>query len=74
MDYVLDLLLTLLGVGQIVTGGISWYFGMQVKMLRLELVNREHCHERHLKLDREIGKIYTELERVKHGYHGGTDA
>lgn len=65
MNLTLDLLLTLLGLGQIITGAISWYFGMQVKLLRLELVNRDSCYERHEKIDHELSKLYTELERLK---------
>lgn len=79
MNLTLDLLLTLLGLGQIITGTISWYFGMQVKMLRLELVNRDSCHERHEKLEHELGELRTELERVKVdrpkcGHCGANDA
>lgn len=65
MSLTLDLLLALLGLGQIVTGAISWYFGMQVKMLRLELVNKDSCHDRHEKLEHELSELRTELERVK---------
>lgn len=70
MESTLNLLLSLLGIGQVVTGFISWYFGMQVKMLRLELVNRETCHARHEKLEKEVSKLYTEIERAKNTHCG----
>ena len=54
---VLQTLLALLGIGQFITGAISWYFGMQVKMLRLELVNKEVCQARHDALEKEINAI-----------------
>lgn len=65
MHDMLNLLLALLGVGQVVTGFISWYFGMQVKMLRLELVNKEVCQARHDKLLIDIGNLYKDLAHIK---------
>lgn len=66
---VLHTLLALLGIGQFVTGAISWYFGMQVKMLRLELVSRETCAARHEALEKELGHI-KETICAHHGIGG----
>lgn len=79
MNLTLDLLLTLLGIGQVITGAISWYFGVQVKMLRLELVSRETCHERHERLVQAVGELRTDLECLKHErlkseHHGANNA
>lgn len=66
---VLQTLLAFLGIGQFITGAISWYFGMQVKMLRLELVSREACAARHAALDKEIRNI-NETICTHHGKGG----
>lgn len=69
----LHTLLAFLGLGQIITGAISWYFGMQVKMLRLELVNKEVCHARHEAMEKEISRIYVKIGEL-HGPNGGGHA
>ena len=67
---VLQTLLALLGIGQFITGAISWYFGMQVKMLRLELVNREACQARHDALEKEISALNIAIAK-HHGQESG---
>ena len=67
---VLQTLLALLGLGQFITGAISWYFGMQVKMLRLELVNREACQARHDALEKEISALNVAIAK-HHGQESG---
>lgn len=67
---VLHTLLALLGIGQFISGAISWYFGMQVKMLRLELVNKETCQARHDALEKEISALNIAIAK-HHGQEGG---
>ena len=42
---VLHTLLALIALGQFVSGIFFWYCGVQVKMLRLELVSKKDCEE-----------------------------
>lgn len=65
MHETIDLLLTLLTIGQIVTGAISWYFGLQVKMLRLELVNKETCEKHCNTFQRDLTKLSADVAEIR---------
>lgn len=65
MEEHMGLILGMLGIGQVVTSVISWYFGMHIKMLRIELVTRSECHKRCEEFSRVLHDLRVDVERVK---------
>lgn len=57
----LKIIVAVLSLAQILLGCGAWYIGLQIKMLRLELVPRELCDERHDRLTEDLGKIHASL-------------
>lgn len=61
----LDVLLGLIALGQFVAGVFFWYCGMQVKMLRLELVSKKECEMYRDKAREETNAMHTCVSNCK---------
>lgn len=61
----LNMLLGLIALGQFVAGVFFWYCGMQVKMLRLELVSKKECEMYRDKAREEINAMHTCVSNCK---------
>lgn len=61
----LDILLGLIALGQFVAGVFFWYCGMQVKMLRLELVSKKDCEMYRDKAREETNAMHTCVSNCK---------
>lgn len=61
----LNMLLGLIALGQFVAGVFFWYCGMQVKMLRLELVSRKECEMYRDKAREETNAMHTCVSNCK---------
>lgn len=61
----LKVLLSVIAIGQFVSGIFFWYCGLQVKMLRLELVSKRDCEAYREKLRVEANAIHTCVSNCK---------
>lgn len=55
----LNMLLGLIAIGQFVAGIFFWYCGVQVKMLRLELVSKKDCETYRDRFREEANAMHT---------------
>ena len=61
----LSILLGLIALGQFVAGVFFWYCGMQVRMLRLELVSKKDCEMYRDKTREETNAMHTCVSNCK---------
>lgn len=61
----IDFILGLIAIGQFVTGGFFWYCGIQVRMLRLELVSKRECEAYRDRLREELNSVHTCVSSCK---------
>lgn len=65
MTVTLEVILGILTIVQFGIGAIAWYLGMQIKLLRAELVHRDACQLRHAEIDKSLLRVLSRLERVE---------
>lgn len=61
----LNILLAVIALGQFVAGIFFWYCGMQVKMLRLELVSKKDCEMYRDRAREETNAMHTCVSNCK---------
>ena len=59
LSEVLRLFMVVIGIIQLLFGVATWYLGIQVKMLRLELMSKEACDKRHQ-------RVMENMEEIRH--------
>lgn len=53
----LRLFMVVIGLVQIILSFGAWYLGLQLKMLRLELMSKKECEDRHTKVKEELASL-----------------
>lgn len=53
----LRLIMCIIGIIQFLSFIATWYFGVQVKMLRMELMSKDACDKRHQRVKDNIEEI-----------------
>lgn len=54
----LRLFMVVIGLVQIILSFGAWYLGLQLKMLRLELMSKKECEEKHAKVKEELSTLH----------------
>lgn len=61
----LTVMLTVLGIFQILTGALTWYVNVQIRILRLELVSREKCDKHRESVNNSLSGLVADLSVLK---------
>lgn len=64
-SHILNFLLGIIAIGQIIAGVFAWYCGLQVKMLRLELVSKKECEAYRDRAREETNAMHTCVSTCK---------
>lgn len=59
------IIIMIISIVQVFLGCGAWYIGLQIKLLRLELMPRELCNERHDRIMNEVAKLSENLAVVQ---------
>lgn len=62
---VVKIIVAVLAIVQILLGCSAWYIGIQIKVLRLELMPRELCDERYGQLKEDLSDIHAALAAIQ---------
>lgn len=65
LSEILRTFMVIVGLVQVLLGFGAWYLGIQVKMLRLELVNKEHCGDRHAAVTEALHELQTKIATIE---------
>lgn len=55
---ILRMFMVIVGIVQVILGLGAWYLGLQIRMLRLELMSKEACDQRHQKLREQLEEAH----------------